>query len=133
MPIPGPVCGYCGSASTLVDAGAVYGPLYVGRFPLWVCDQYPDCDAYVGVHANSPVAAPMGSLANPALRKARRAAHEAFEQLWKSGRMTRNKAYRELEKIMGRDKGKAHIASFNEDRCLKLTMALAQQTEMVER
>lgn len=133
MPIPGPVCGYCGSTSILVDASAVYGPSYEGRFCMWTCSRYPDCDAYVGVHANSPNAAPMGSLANPALRKLRRKAHELFDALWKSGgSMTRSKAYRELERIMGREKGKAHIAGFSEEQCLKLIMALEEPSDARE-
>lgn len=129
MPMPGPICPYCGQRAVLSDASAVYGPKFTGQFNLWVCAGFPDCDAYVGVHANSPNAAAMGSMANARLRKLRRAAHEAFDQLWKSGRMKRSQAYRELERIMNREKGKAHIAGFDEDQCLKLVMALADPDE----
>ncbi|MFZ1007182.1 MAG: zinc-finger-containing protein [Candidatus Sulfotelmatobacter sp.] len=126
---PGPICPYCGSRAILCDAMAVYGPAYEGRFNLWVCQNYPQCDSYVGVHANSPYAAPMGSLANPALRKLRKQAGEAFAELWRSGRMTRSQASRKLEKIMGHRKYHSHIAGYNEDQCLRALMALGEPVQ----
>ena len=126
MPTLGPICPYCRERAILCDAMAVYGPAYEGRFNVWVCSNYPSCDAYVGVHANSPDAAPMGSLANPALRKLRRQTGEAFAALWKSGRMTHSQASRNLEKIMGHRKYHSHIAGYSDEQCIQALMALTE-------
>lgn len=129
MPVPGPVCPHCNVPSKLVDAGDVYGPKFAGQFAIWACVNYPDCDTYVGVHKNSTTAQPLGSLANAPLRKLRKETHAAFDELWKSKGMSRAKAYRKLESIMGTEKGKAHIAWFSEEECRKALMALIEPTE----
>lgn len=129
MPTSKPVCPYCTANAVLCDASAVYGEKFAGRFNIWVCVNYPDCDSYVGVHSNSPYAAPKGSLANATLRKLRIRAHEEFDQLWKAGRMKRSAAYRHLAGIMNIDVKRCHIGDFSEEQCLKALMALAGPRE----
>ena len=75
-------CPYCG--------GHCHPP---GRFlRLWeksyggkvyVCSNYPRCDAYVGVHPGTRI--PKGTLADQELRKKRMLAHQIFDQIWLRG------------------------------------------------
>lgn len=61
----------------------------------YICKQ---CDARVGCHKNGQ---PMGTPANAELRKARMAAHKVFDEIWRSGAMSRKKAYKLLSKKFG--------------------------------
>lgn len=49
---------------------------------------------------------------------ARRAAHESFDQLWKSEKMTRTEAYRWLSGVLGLSKKLCHIKQFDIKTCL---------------
>ena len=49
----------------------------------YVCAQYPHCDAYVSAHRKSGL--PMGTLADPALRRKRIQTHQVFDRIWKDG------------------------------------------------
>lgn len=95
---PNVVCPYCGNKAELVDSAVVYGRSYG---IIWLC--YP-CDAYVGVHKNSPRHAPLGRLANKELREWKMRAHEVFDQLWISARMTRPTAAMALRLVLSIDK-----------------------------
>jgi hypothetical protein len=75
------------------------------------------CDAWVGTHKNSPTHAPLGRLANAELRAAKRAAHAAFDPLWKGGQMSRSKAYALLAQKMGIDPKDSHIGMFDVEQC----------------
>lgn len=108
------VCPYCQETSELRRADEVYGPK--ARAGYWyVCPGYPDCDSYVGVQKGTTI--PLGSMANACFRAKRRAAHEAFDRLWKEGGMSRNEAYRWLGKALLLTSGQAHIARFTESQC----------------
>ena len=121
MPIPGPRCPYCegNPPSRLGDASEVYGPAWKDRFPVWLCVNYPDCDAYVGVHRESHNASPLGSLARKPLRDLRIRVHNEFDKLWKppDGKMTRKAAYEKLSELMQLPSGKAHVSWFTEEEC----------------
>ena len=83
-------CPYCGANAKLRPANVVYGEMTLDNHAyVYVCDRYPACDAYVSAHAESKL--PLGTLANGDLRNKRIRAHRAFDQLWKSGRMTKKK------------------------------------------
>ncbi len=58
------VCPFCNSSVSLVDSAKVYGRSY--GF-IYLCDQYPKCDARVGCHPGSNK--PLGTLADKELRK----------------------------------------------------------------
>ena len=64
-------------------------------FKFWSCDP---CKAYVGTYIGTTE--PFGILANAELRLAKREAHEAFDDLWKLGFMSRSKAYKKLAEYM---------------------------------
>lgn len=49
--------------------------------------------------------------------QARMAAHAAFDPLWKSGRMTRNEAYKWLSRKMRLKPINCHMAMFDKSQC----------------
>lgn len=58
--------------------------------------------------------------------KEKAAAHGAFDQLWKSGRMTRREAYVYLGDLLGIPDHLCHIGMFTKDECLLLQIKLSQ-------
>ena len=90
------ICDYCGTPADFVDSSVVYHGHSFGM--IYLC---PRCGAYVGVHKGSDK--PLGRLANSELRNWKKAAHAAFDPLWKYGpyRGRRNEAYRWLSEKMG--------------------------------
>lgn len=110
-----PVCPYCGKDAKLVEGREVYPyryDLYDKRF--WTC---APCDARVGCHNGTD--RPLGRLADGALRRAKMAAHAAFDPLWKSGAMRRENAYAWLAVRLGiEDVAKdCHIGEFDVATC----------------
>lgn len=81
----------------------------------YACSRYPACNAYVSAHQKSGL--PMGTLADPELRRKRVLAHQAFNRLWESGLMTKKQAYRWLQGALGLPEDQAHIACFSHYQC----------------
>ncbi len=102
-------CPYCGSNASLVSSTIVYNGQDYGL--IYLCDKYPECDAYVGVHEGTNQ--PKGRLANAALREWKIKAHGAFDPLYKSGKMTRKQAYKLMQRLMNMDRKEAHIGNFD--------------------
>lgn len=88
---------------------------------LYVCDRYPACNSYVAAHRAT--LRPMGSLADAALRNKRIRAHRAFDQLWRSGLMTKKEAYQWMQAEFGLHEDQAHIAQFGTYMCDRLIRA----------
>ena len=107
-------CPYCGAQASLRPASVVRAYAAPSE-EVYVCARYPVCDAYVSAHRKSRL--PMGTLADRELRKKRRQAHIALNQLWERGLMTRKEAYRWLQVQLGLPEAEAHIARFSEFRC----------------
>jgi ssDNA-binding Zn-finger/Zn-ribbon topoisomerase 1 len=99
------ICPECGAEMVL--RGSRFG-LFYG------CERYPDCKAAHGAHANGK---PLGVPANEETKKARIAAHNAFDQLWKSGKMKRKDAYKWLSKALEMKIEKCHIGAFDAETC----------------
>lgn len=117
-------CPYCGKDAIKVTGDHIYPhrkDLYAKRF--FVCDP---CDAYVGCHPNG---APLGRLADKALRKAKTEAHAAFDPSWKSGYMSRTKAYRWLADQLGIQARDCHIGQFDVAMCMKVVEVCALSEE----
>ena len=76
------ICDYCGTPADFVDSSVVYHGHSFGM--IYLC---PRCGAYVGVHKGSDK--PLGRLANSELRNWKKAAHAAFDPLWKYGKEQR--------------------------------------------
>lgn len=107
-------CPYCSAEAELTTGDYIYPHRPdLSHLKVYVC--WP-CDAYVGTHKNTNPPQPLGRLANAELRKARRAAHDAFDPLW-DRTMSRRAAYAWLAKQMGLPKDQTHIAMFDVDQC----------------
>ena len=104
-------CPYCGGTAVLRDAAYVYGTNPHGE-QLYVCQHYPSCDAYVGVHKGTQT--PKGTLADGDLRNLRIRAHRMFDMIWKNGILTRKNAYRWIQDKFSLRSDQAHIGNFSE-------------------
>lgn len=107
------ICPYCGERAEFVDSKIVYGKSY-GK--IYLCRK---CLAYVGVHKGTDK--PLGRLANAELRYWKKAAHAAFDPVWKYGRFRgyRNAAYGWLAGRMGLPVEEMHIGMFDVAQCKK--------------
>ena len=115
-------CPYCKLDPVLVTGDVIYPsrPDLKGlRF--WQC---LPCDAYVGCHKAGngfgDGTRPLGTLANAELRAARNRAHAAFDPIWRSGEMSRRKAYAWLGDQLGLPVKRVHIAEFDLAICSKV-------------
>ncbi len=109
-----PICPYCKAKSHLVKGDKIYPhrpDLYDKVF--YSCQP---CGAYVGCHPGTHNA--LGRLANASLRKAKSAAHAAFDPIWKTGKMRRGQAYEWLAKKFGT--ASVHIGEMDETDCKKV-------------
>lgn len=106
------VCGDCGSVMRLRESR--YGPFYS-------CTQYPACRGSHGAH---PDGAPLGVPADKATKEARIAAHNAFDEWWRSRGMTRAEAYEWLE----RHGPQPHIGEMSEAECDDLVALIEEAT-----
>lgn len=116
-------CPYCGGRAYKTNSYLVYGTEKYGD--MWVCENWPDCDARCGCHADGK---PVGTLANEELRTWRKRAHSLFDRLWKGG-VDRKTAYRLLCQLMGITKEEAHIAKFGIEECRKLVEIMEEKDE----
>lgn len=124
-----PICPYCNQFSELVTGKTIYPhrkDLYKLKF--FLCEP---CDAYVGCHGTSEQ--PLGRLANASLRKAKSAAHRAFDPIWKQKHMSRSKAYKWLSNVLGIEAKDCHIGMFDEDQCSRVEYAASQYLAQQER
>lgn len=107
-------CPYCGGTVVYRSADGIYHDNRKGTM-LYVCSHYPECDAYVRVHAGTNI--PVGSLANRELRTLRRTAHYYFDQLYQSGYMSKQDAYQWLADLIAAPLSEAHIGHLGEYYC----------------
>lgn len=120
--IPG--CPYCGNSPELVTGARIYPhrpDLHDRKF--WAC---LPCEAWVGVHTNSPNNAPFGRLAKKELRQLKMAAHKAFDPLWKVHGYSRVRAYRLLSEKLGIRFNDCHIGMFDEKLCAMVPGAVKE-------
>lgn len=115
-----PVCEYCGATAVLRDSAVLYKGTSYG--PAWICENYPECDAYVGAHEDGNK--PLGRLANAELRGWKQKAHAAFDPLWKDGPLSRTEAYNWMADILGLTKEQAHIGELDLGMCKGLIAAV---------
>lgn len=119
-------CSYCDRPARLVMGREIYRHLHHLRLQwFWLCEP---CDAYVGCHrkgcGQGYGTKPLGRLANAQLRRAKMAAHDAFDPLWKSGRMARGDAYAWLAGQLGISVENCHIGMFDVDGCNAVVAAV---------
>lgn len=117
-----PVCPYCGEPSKLTTGATVYPHRPDLSHKLFFrCEP---CDAHVGVHETSGL--PLGRLADATLRRARIAAHAAFDPIWRGGSMKRGDAYALLAKKLGVHVSQCHIGHFDTSMCRKVVTACTE-------
>lgn len=90
--------------------------------PVWEC---VPCKAWVGCHKGTRT--PLGRLANAELRKAKMAAHAAFDPMWKSGDMKRRAAYAWLADALSLPPEQAHIGMMDVAMCRRVMQAVDMQ------
>lgn len=111
--LSGKICPYCGRETELIDSAEVYHGTSYG----WMYMCRP-CNAYVGCYAGTTNS--FGRLANAELRSLKSQAHDVFDQIWKSGLMSRTEAYEWLSEQLNTPKELTHIGMFNEETCKKV-------------
>lgn len=105
---------HCGRPAVLRSAEGICKSCQPGAM-VYVCSNYPACDSFVMAHPGT--LEPMGSLADPKLRRLRYDAHKQFDQIHQSGLMTRKEAYRWLSYIVQAPMEHAHIGHLGEYYC----------------
>ena len=124
-PGPGIVvhCPYCGSCAPLSESSRVQG--YQGQdVDLYVCANYPQCEAYVGVYRDDHW--PRGTLANAELRHWREQAQTQFDRWWREGALSRSQADRYLRDLMGTKPHQSPISTLTLDQCHRLIALLIE-------
>ncbi len=113
-------CPYCGAKVLLRKASYVYTIKNADEkySKVWVCSNYPECDAYVGCHKGTDI--PMGRLANARLRTLKKEAHKQFDPLWKSDFMSRREAYKWLSDMLNIPLEQCHIGMFDIKQCQRV-------------
>ena len=106
------ICPYCGGKVVLRSSLEIYKRDY-GY--VWVCENYPNCDSYVGCHSGGTKA--LGTVADAELRELRIKVHNRLDPFWKFKRISRKKLYKKLEKIFGRE---IHMGSADKETCNKI-------------
>lgn len=101
------VCPHCDSEVRLANNGIIYGREY-GDWPYaYLC---VSCDAYVGLHPNTDL--PLGTLATPEMREARKKGKAVFLKL-KSRFANRSAQYEWLAAMMGIPMAQCHWGMFS--------------------
>lgn len=112
-----PECPYCGKASKLASSKEVYGGRDYG--PIYLCKCVPGW-AYVGCHKGTEHA--KGRLADAELRRAKIAAHGAFDPIWKNKAhgVSRSQAYKALAAALEIEPKHCHIGMFDVEQCQRV-------------
>ena len=106
-------CDYCGKPAWLTSSTTVC-PIDFGH--IWYC---PDCRAWVGTHKGTDK--PLGRLANTKLRKLKKAAHKALDNLLcGKENSTRKAVYEWLADKMGLPLDKCYISMLDAEQCKQL-------------
>lgn len=113
-------CPDCGAKMTLRQTYKAKFGDDPGRKLFYGCSRFPECKGSHGAH---DCGTPLGIPANKETKRARIAAHEAFDQLWRGrkARMTRKEAYWKLAERMGVKE--IHIAECDKEGCERVIEA----------
>lgn len=120
-------CPYCGGTLVLRSADGIYHN-NKNNTMLYVCAHYPQCDAYVRTHPGTTI--PVGTPANRELRALRNEAHHHFDQLYRSGLMSKQDAYLWLASLLQAPLSQAHIGYLGEYYC---TQVIKESRKLLER
>ena len=112
------ICIECGQAAFQVGGERIYPhlpDLYAKHF--WLCN----CGAYCGCHPGTYK--PLGNPCGAETRKARSAAHAAFDPIWKGGKMRRNEAYAWLSEATNIPPDRCHMGMMTLGEALSVVAA----------
>lgn len=122
----GPPCIECGKEAKLVDGRRIYPhrpDLYAKWF--WLCS----CGAYCGCHGETKD--PLGYPCGPVTRRARSAAHAAFDPIWRRKMLKRSDAYARLAEELAIPAEECHIGMMSADRARQVPIAVQRIMESV--
>lgn len=112
-------CPYCGKEAIWCENKEIYGKNFGRSFMCYYCKP---CNAYVGCHNNSRK--PLGTMANKELRQWRMQTHRAIDRFWTSNICTRDKFYKILAKVFGKE---IHIGESDIEMCQKIIKATGDE------
>lgn len=128
LPVP-QTCPYCHSSVTYTSHAVLYGGREFSDWPyIYLCTNEA-CKASVGTHQGTEY--PLGTLADTATKNARKAAHAAFDPIWKNQpnkSKARVEAYTWLAKELDLDKWRCHISWFDISYCQAVIKAVARRS-----
>jgi len=120
------LCPYCGAEAHIKPASFVYASKKSKNWErVWVCDNFPKCDSYVGCHKGTDI--PKGRLANSRLRYYKKEAHKAFDPIWQSGLMNRRDSYKWLADMLHISLDDCHIGMFDVKMCQRVISVCNRQ------
>lgn len=105
-------CIECGAVPRLTDGAEIYPhrpDLHAKKF--YVCDSCRG--SYCGCHPDTTT--PLGYPCGPQTRKARMAAHDVIDAIWRNKIATRKEVYRNLAARLGIPHHECHVAWMNAD------------------
>lgn len=111
------VCDCCGSGNIEIKS-------VINNSNIWKCRE---CEASVTCHAGTEI--PMGKMADSETRMLRVKAHASFDQLWKSGLLSRQMAYKWLAAELKIRLVNCHISWLTKD---QIEIAIARSTIFYE-
>lgn len=94
-------CGCRGDVSARLTNGAEIYPHRsdLAELPFWKCDA---CGNWVGCHhRTSNPTNPLGTIATPEIRNARKWIHQILDPIWKKGKRSRASCYAAISEHMG--------------------------------
>ncbi|EGN4906617.1 hypothetical protein IHZ02_001330 [Salmonella enterica] len=117
------LCYYCRNDALLKKGEQIpegVGSFYAQNY-YWICF---NCNAWVGCHKDTKI--PYGTLANKNLRLLRRELHNIFDNIWRSGALSRYEAYSWLAAKLSISRSECHIGLFNENICTQAISILKE-------
>lgn len=118
-PLPVPtICPNCGGAVERVSNSVIYRKEY-GPWPFAYRCVSDECDSYVGLHPKTDI--PLGTLANKAMRAARKQAKAMLSPMWEVDGMDKTAVYAWLAGKMGiKDVNHCHIGWMGIEECKRV-------------
>lgn len=108
------MCEHCGGDVEVAKNSVIYGVCY-GDYPwVYICQ---DCRSYVGIHKGTDI--PLGTLATPEMRQARKECKPYFFEMMEALNLNRSQAYKILAERLNIKPSECHFGMFDVDMCNK--------------
>jgi ssDNA-binding Zn-finger/Zn-ribbon topoisomerase 1 len=88
------------------------------------CMRWPLCEGSLPANNDG---SPRGNPRPRSLQRARKAAHEAFDPIWKEGHVSRAAAYTWLQCVMDLTHQEAHMLQFSEEQCAEVVKLVGEK------